>query len=43
VQKRYADQGFETVGMSSADFHARIKKDAERYKAIVQAAGVKPE
>jgi tripartite-type tricarboxylate transporter receptor subunit TctC len=43
VQKRYADQGFETVGMSSADFHARIKKDAERYKAIVRAAGIKPE
>jgi tripartite-type tricarboxylate transporter receptor subunit TctC len=43
VQKRYADQGFETVGMSSADFHARIRKDAERYKAIVQAAGIKPE
>ena len=43
VRKRYADQGFETVGMSSADFHARIKKDAERYKAIVQAAGIKPE
>ncbi len=43
VQKRYADQGFETVGMSPADFHARIKKDAERYKAIVQAAGIKPE
>jgi len=43
VRKRYADQGFETVGMSSADFHARIKKDAERYKAVVQAAGVKPE
>jgi tripartite-type tricarboxylate transporter receptor subunit TctC len=43
VQKRYADVGFETVGMSSADFHARIRKDAERYKAIVQAAGIKPE
>jgi tripartite-type tricarboxylate transporter receptor subunit TctC len=43
VRKRYADQGFETVGMSSADFHARIKKDAERYKAVVQAAGIKPE
>jgi tripartite-type tricarboxylate transporter receptor subunit TctC len=43
VQKRYADQGFETVGMSPAEFHARIRKDAERYKAVVQAAGIKPE
>ena len=43
VRKRYADQGFETVVMSSADFHERIKKDAERYKAVVQAAGIKPE
>jgi tripartite-type tricarboxylate transporter receptor subunit TctC len=43
VQKRYADVGFETVGMSSAEFQARIRKDAERYKAIVQAAGIKPE
>ncbi len=43
VQKRYAEQGFETVGMSSADFLARIKKDAERYKAVVKAAGIKPE
>jgi len=43
VRKRYADQGFETVGMSSADFLARIRKDAERYKAVVQAAGIKPE
>jgi tripartite-type tricarboxylate transporter receptor subunit TctC len=43
VQKRYADQGFETVGMSPAEFHARIRKDAERYKAVVRAAGIKPE
>ena len=43
VQKRFADTGSETVGMSSADFLARIKKDAERYKAIVKAAGIKPE
>jgi tripartite-type tricarboxylate transporter receptor subunit TctC len=43
VQKRFTDTGSETVGMSSADFLARIKRDAERYKRVVQAAGVKPE
>ena len=43
VQKRFTETGSETVGMSSADFSARIRKDAERYKQVVQAAGVKPE
>lgn len=43
VQKRFAETGSETVGMSRADFLARVRKDAERYKAIVKAAGMKPE
>jgi tripartite-type tricarboxylate transporter receptor subunit TctC len=43
VRKRYADQGFETAGMSSADFNARIKKDLERYRGIVKAANIKPD
>jgi hypothetical protein len=29
--------------MSPADFLTRIRRDAERYKAVVKAAGVKPE
>jgi hypothetical protein len=29
--------------MSQADFLARIRKDLERYRAIVKAAGVKAE
>ncbi len=41
VKKRFVDIGSETAGMSSADFLARIKSDAERYKVIVKAAGVK--
>jgi tripartite-type tricarboxylate transporter receptor subunit TctC len=41
VKKRFVDIGSETAGMSSADFLARIKNDAERYKVIVKAAGVK--
>jgi tripartite-type tricarboxylate transporter receptor subunit TctC len=43
VQKRFTETGSETVGMSSAEFLARIKHDAERYKRVVQQAGVKPE
>jgi tripartite-type tricarboxylate transporter receptor subunit TctC len=43
VQKRFTETGSETVGMSSAEFLARIKADAERYKRVVAAAGVKPE
>jgi len=41
VKKRYVDIGSDTAGMSQADFLARIKSDAERYKAVVKAAGVK--
>jgi len=29
--------------MSSAEFLARIKSDAQRYSRVVKAAGVKPE
>jgi len=43
VQKRFVESGgAEAVGMSPADFLARIKSDAERYKRVVQKAGVKP-
>jgi tripartite-type tricarboxylate transporter receptor subunit TctC len=44
VRARFVETtGAETVSMSSADFLARIKKDAERYKAVVKTAGIKPE
>ena len=44
VQKRFIEStGGEAVGMSSADFLARIKQDAERYGRVVKAAGVKAE
>jgi tripartite-type tricarboxylate transporter receptor subunit TctC len=43
VRSRLGDAGFEAVGMSQADFLARIRKDLERYRAIVKAAGVKAE
>ena len=37
----HRERGGEAVGMSSKEFLARIKADAERYKRVVQA-GVKP-
>jgi tripartite-type tricarboxylate transporter receptor subunit TctC len=43
VRARLADAGFEAVGMSQAEFVARINKDLERYRGIVKAAGVKAE
>ena len=44
VQKRFVESaGAEAIGMSSADFLARIKSDAERYRRVVKAAGVRPE
>jgi tripartite-type tricarboxylate transporter receptor subunit TctC len=43
VQKRFVESGgAEAVGMTPAEFLARIKADAERYKRVVQKAGVKP-
>jgi tripartite-type tricarboxylate transporter receptor subunit TctC len=43
VQKRFVESaGGEAVGMTQAEFLARIKADAERYRRVVKAAGVKP-
>jgi tripartite-type tricarboxylate transporter receptor subunit TctC len=43
VQKRFIESaGAEAVGMSPAEFLARIKADAERYRRVVKQAGVKP-
>ena len=44
LQKRFVESGgAEAVGMSPAEFLARIKRDAERYGRVVKAAGVKAE
>ena len=43
VRSRLGDAGFEAAGMSQADTVARIRKDLERYREIVKAAGVKAE
>jgi len=43
MRQRYADAGFEAVGASSQEFLARIKRDAARFKEVVQSAGIKSE
>jgi tripartite-type tricarboxylate transporter receptor subunit TctC len=44
VRERYAVVGgAETVGMSPAEFHARIRKDAARYKEVVRTVGITPQ
>jgi tripartite-type tricarboxylate transporter receptor subunit TctC len=43
VRSRLGDAGFEAAGMSQADTVARIRKDLDRYREIVKAAGVKAE
>jgi tripartite-type tricarboxylate transporter receptor subunit TctC len=35
--------GAEPVGMPPAEFHARVKKDAERYRKVVQDVGIVPQ
>ena len=44
VKERYAVVGgAETVGMPPAEFLARIRKDAARYKQVVQSVGITPQ
>ena len=42
VKQRYGDLGSEPRRMTPAEFTARIKRDLERYRAIVKAADIKP-
>lgn len=44
VRERYAAVGgAETIGMPPAAFHARIRKDAARYREIVKTVGITPQ
>ena len=43
IRERLAAAGGEPAGMSQAQFLAKIKTDAERFKKIVQTAGIKAE
>lgn len=42
VKTRFADAGFDTAGVPSREFAARIKLDMARFKAVVDNAGIKP-
>src|SRR4029077_15825230 len=43
VQKKFIESaGGEAIGMTPAEFLARIKSDAARYKRVVDKAGIKP-
>jgi tripartite-type tricarboxylate transporter receptor subunit TctC len=43
VQRSFIEKaGGEAIGMTPVEFLARIKADAERYKRVVQKAGIKP-
>lgn len=35
--------GAETVGMPPAEFQARVKRDLERYRKVVQSVGIEPQ
>ena len=43
VQKRLADSGLETLKESPGEFRARMRRDHERFRQIVLAAGLKAE
>ena len=43
VRERLAAVGGEAAGMSQAAFLAKIRTDADRFKKIVQSAGIKAE
>ena len=43
VKKRFADAGAEVGGMSPAAFAERIRKDAARYKEVVQVGKIRAE
>jgi tripartite-type tricarboxylate transporter receptor subunit TctC len=43
VQKRFADMSAEPIGMSPAEMGRHMKQDAERWREVIRAIGLKPE
>jgi tripartite-type tricarboxylate transporter receptor subunit TctC len=44
VKERFATVGgAEAIGMPPAEFHARIKKEIERYRKVVKEVGIEPQ
>src|SRR5437868_120257 len=43
VKERFAGGGVETIPSSAAELDARVKREAERFRAIVQKANIRPD
>jgi tripartite-type tricarboxylate transporter receptor subunit TctC len=43
VKERFAGGGVETIPSSAAELDARVKQAAERFRAIVQKANIRPD
>ena len=43
VEARFVDSGLELLEESPEEFGVRIRRDHERFRDIVKAAGLKPE
>jgi tripartite-type tricarboxylate transporter receptor subunit TctC len=43
VKERFAGGGVETIPSSAAVLDARVKQEAERFRAIVQKANIRPD
>jgi hypothetical protein len=43
VKERFAGGGVDTIPSSAAELDARVKQEAERFRAIVQNANIRPD
>jgi len=43
VKERFAGGGVDTIPSSAAELDARVKQEAERFRAIVQKANIRPD
>ena len=43
VKERFAGGGVDTIPSSAAELDARVKQAAERFRAIVQKANIRPD
>ncbi|MBV8319930.1 MAG: hypothetical protein JO049_04560 [Hyphomicrobiales bacterium] len=43
VKERFAGGGVDTIPSSAAELDARVKREAERFRAIVQTANIRPD
>jgi tripartite-type tricarboxylate transporter receptor subunit TctC len=43
VKERFAAGGVETIPSSAAELDARVKQEAERFRAIIRKANIRPD